>query len=384
MSEEMNGEMLASAESNTRRRMFQRCARFALTILIVGLILWQIGGVGELGKVMSRVAPLYVVMIIGAITMDRALMTFKWTMLLSCKQIHLPFFEAMRMYCASMIWGMFMPMTVGADAVRAYSTSKAGISTGPVIASIMIERMIGFLAALLVGLLGFLVLSASRNLDAQFSSVAGLCVAMLLGTTIVFLVSFSQTAFKWLRDTILVPFRESRILAQLAKFHEYYRSYRDNKGTLAVFLGLSILEQLTTVFYAWLVAVGMNLDVSLIYIAGAVPLAMLVARIPISIHGLGVFDGVFAVIMLQVGVPLADSIAVTLGVRILEIVAWMPWWLAHVIRVGTVRPPTSSTSSSQSTAGNTGDSLMQINTREESDGPSVRCADPAHDLRFSD
>lgn len=33
-----------------------------------------------------------------------------------------------------------------------------------------------------------------------------------------------------------------------------------------------------------------------------------------------------------------DAVAISFTGRILEIAAWLPWWLAHVISTGSVRP----------------------------------------------
>ena len=73
--------------------------------------------------------------------------------------------------------------------------------------------------------------------------------------------------------------------------------------------------------------------------AGAVSLAMLIARIPISVQGWGLFDASFVVLMSLAGVSAAQAIAITLVFRILQIVAWLPWWMAHVFDAGSLRPP---------------------------------------------
>jgi hypothetical protein len=43
--------------------------------------------------------------------------------------------------------------------------------------------------------------------------------------------------------------------------------------------------------------------------------------------------------MSSAGLTAAESIAIALTSRILETASWLPWWLAHVIGYGTLRPP---------------------------------------------
>ena len=83
-------------------------------------------------------------------------MTFKCIRLLKARGIRVHFLAAMNIYCASMVSGMFLPSTVGADVIRTINMSRAGVHAHEVVASIIIERMIGFLAALLVGLASLL------------------------------------------------------------------------------------------------------------------------------------------------------------------------------------------------------------------------------------
>ena len=75
----------------------------------------------------------------------------------------------MKIYCASTIWGMFLPATVAADAIRAVSMTHAGVDSHEVIASIIIERTIGFLAVLLLGNASLLLFSMSGSFENHFT-----------------------------------------------------------------------------------------------------------------------------------------------------------------------------------------------------------------------
>jgi uncharacterized protein (TIRG00374 family) len=298
----------------------------AVTITLFVLILWKLGGVSELGRMIMTPNPIYLLLVFGVNTIDRAIMTFKWKLLLKGRGIFLPFVKGMNIYCASMVWGIFLPATVGADAIRAYSTTRIGLKSNEVIASIIIERMIGFLSALLVGLIGFSILTISGALDDRFQSVWWVGGLFLLLSTFGFAMSFSQTVFDFIRERILGSFRESWLLKKITKFHMIYREYQNDKTTLFKFSSLTFAK-----------AIGV--DIGLVYIAGIVPLTLLITRIPIAINGLGVFDATFMVFMSMVGVPPAEALAITLIGRVVQILSWIPWWLANVLGSGSFRPP---------------------------------------------
>jgi glycosyltransferase 2 family protein len=311
--------------------------RLAISLVLVGWIIWWLGGLGTIAAIMGRISLGSAALVIIFIMLDRALTTFKWTCLLRSQGIHLPFFRGMKIYCASMVWGLFMPVTIGADAVRTYMSTRTGLNASQVIASIIVERIIGFFASLLMALCGFALLSQMGLLDARFDAVGWIGGIALVGACVAFPLSLSPRAIEWLHSGPLRRFQHSRLLKLLRGLQENYEAYRHKKGTLAGFFSMSVLEQLVTIFYVWLIARGFGVHVSLIYVFGALPLAILIARVPISVSGLGVFDGAFAFLISFSGVSLAEAVAITVGMRILEVAAWTPWWLASVIQVGNVR-----------------------------------------------
>ena len=194
--------------------------RLALTLTIVGVILWQLGGLGEVSQIILQMDPRYVLLGILMMTLDRALMTYKWVRLLRGRGVHLPFFLGMQIYCAAMIWGMLLPATMGADAIRAFSTSRKGFNANDVVASIIIERMVGFLAVLLLGLFSLVLLSASGALDERFNFVWLMSAAVLLAGTLDFAMSFSRRAFELIHSRILYRFQENGLFRRLRQFHE--------------------------------------------------------------------------------------------------------------------------------------------------------------------
>src|SRR5690606_24178776 len=142
-------------------------------------------------------------------------------------------------------------------------------------------------AALLFGLLGMLILHGTGAVDERFDPVwwAGgtmLCVA-LAGT----MLSFNGRIFDAMLGIAPSRLAASRFVRRLRDFHAVYRAYGDERATLGVFFALTMLEQGLTVAGVWFIALGLGVDVPLWYVAAAVPVSMLIARLPIAFDGLG-------------------------------------------------------------------------------------------------
>jgi uncharacterized protein (TIRG00374 family) len=313
--------------------------KLLITSVLLGIIFWHLGGLGEVSRLIIRVSPLYVLLILLLNTADRALMTFKWTRLLRGRGVRLPLVQGMKIYCASMVWGMFLPATMGADAIRAFSTSRAGFDSNEVVASIIIERMIGFLSALFLGLIGLFLLFELNFLDARFDLIWWLGSTTLIIAAIAFAASFSQSAFDFFHGRLFCRFGNTWIMHRLRQFHSTYLAYRNNRRNLAAFSALTFSEQIFPILHTWLITRALGVEVGLFFVAGVVPLTILISRLPVSIGGLGVYDGVFILLTSLAGVSASQAIAITFAGRILQIASWLPWWMSYVMRSGSLRPP---------------------------------------------
>jgi uncharacterized protein (TIRG00374 family) len=162
---------------------------------------------------------------------------------------------------------------------------------------------------------------------------------MLLGAVFLFVVSVSERAFLLFHDKVLHGVKHRRIAQKLREFHDTYRSFAADRRNLATFFGLTFGEQLLPILDTWLVARGMGIDVGVLYFVAALPLALLISRLPISIDGIGVFEGMFIVLMSLAGLSAVQAVAIAVTSRILGTLTYIPWWFAYGISSRNLRTP---------------------------------------------
>jgi uncharacterized protein (TIRG00374 family) len=313
--------------------------RLAVTLILCALLLVYVVDVRVVVRTLAQFDPLWAAAAWLGLTLDRVLMSSKWGLLLSIRGYRTTVVQRMTMYCSAMMWGLALPSTVGADGVRVVLARRIGVRVDDALATILVERGIGFVSALLTALAGLLILRMLLPAIAAYDSALVGCALALIGAIGVLLFSFSTRA---LRSTLaLLPERiaRSRAAEFLERLHDAYRSLAVDRRRLALFAVLTVLEQLMMVSCYGLVAAALNIHFSAFYLFAAVPLAILVSRLPISIDGLGVYEGIFIAIMSLGGVRPEDALAISLATRALQIVVWMPWWLLQAGRTGTVAPP---------------------------------------------
>jgi uncharacterized protein (TIRG00374 family) len=312
--------------------------RIALSIALIVALLVYVVDMREMVRIIGEFDPLYLLLALGAVTLDRMLMTYKWTVLLHAQGHRLPLFPGVAIYCASMMWGMALPATVGADAIRAAMTAKRGFSGADVVASIVIERMVGFVLALALGLVSLSVLRALDVLGPKYDFALWLGAAALVAAVAVLLASMNERfvgrVVGWLPQRML----QSKPFEYLGKFTAAYHSLGAARSAIAKFAALTVVEQLVAIVFPWMIALGLGVPADLWLMLGVLPIAGLISRLPISVDGWGVYESVFVGLMLLAGISAEAALAIAIAGRVLQVLAFLPWWLAHIATNGMLTP----------------------------------------------
>jgi uncharacterized protein (TIRG00374 family) len=281
---------------------------------------------------------LRIIVALLAFLIDRVLMSYKWGLLLSIRGYSISLLHKLMIYCSAMMWGLALPSTVGADGIRVMLVRRFGVRVDDTLATILVERGIGFIVALLTAVASLILLQAMLPHDRAYDYALALGVAGLLGAITILVFSFSEHALSPVLRLVPGRFRDSKAVRLLERLHEAYVSLASDRSRIAAFSALTLVEHIVVIVCYGLVARALEVSFNPTFIFAAVPLAILVSRLPISLDGIGVYEGIFIAIMALGGVKPADALAVSLAARALQIVVWFPWWLMLAARTG-VRPP---------------------------------------------
>jgi uncharacterized protein (TIRG00374 family) len=318
--------------------------RTTLSILLVVLLFTYVVDAREVVQILQRFDASYLLLAIVVVTLDRVLMTYKWTLLLRAQGYRLPLFQGVTIYCTAMVWGLALPTTVGADAIRAVMVTKRGFNGTDVITSIVIERMVGFVLALALGLVSLAILRSLGVLDARFDRALYLGVAMLIGVAVLLVAALDEQLVAKVVARLPSKVRKSKVMHYLERFAAAYRSLGGAHGTIAQFGILTVAEQVFSIFFPWALAKGLGVPVDIVLLLGVLPISTLVSRLPISFDGLGVFEAVFVGLLVLAGIHAEAALAIAISGRVIQLFAFLPWWFVHVAQSGGVRPPQASKS----------------------------------------
>jgi uncharacterized protein (TIRG00374 family) len=313
--------------------------RISITVLACALLLIYVVDVRAVMQTLGRCDPLWALVALGVFTLDRVLMSFKWGLLLRIRGYRVTLTERLMVYCSSMMWGLALPSTVGADGIRILLVRRFGVRVDDALATILVERGLGFVSALLMAVMSLLLLRFMVPDVASYDIALQVGIVALLIAIGVLLLSFNSKAATAVLNLLPSSVAQSSAARLISRLHDAYRSLASDRRRLALFFALTVAEQLLMTSCYGLIALALGLTFNALFLLAAVPLAILVSRLPISIDGLGVYEGIFIGIMTLGGVRPDDSLALSLAARVFQIVVWLPWWLMMVARFGALRPP---------------------------------------------
>jgi glycosyltransferase 2 family protein len=320
--------------------------RILVTVALCTLLLVYVVDVREVAATLRRCDPWWALVAIGALTADRVLMSYKWGLLLTIRGYSVTLANKLMVYCSAMMWGLALPSTVGADGIRVMLVRRFGVRVDDCLATILVERGVGFVSALATALVGLLILQGVLPDASIYDAALGFGLFALAAAIGVLVFSFSSGA----PDAVLklLPRRAAASkLGQLIKqLHDAYRSLAVDRRRLWIFAALTFLEQMLMVACYGLTAKALGVEFSALFLFAAVPLALLISRLPVSLDGIGVYEAIFMAVMTLGGVRPEDSLAISLAARALQIVVWLPWWLALMGYTGVIRPSDASATTS--------------------------------------
>ena len=259
----------------------------------------------DLRAVGDALASASVGFLVAAVLADaaaRALMIGRWSILLRAGGAPVSLGSTARIFLIASFMGTALP-SVGADVVRAYALSRRNVGGRAAAASVVIDRLLGVSALLMLGIVGLAL--GTPEADVPYARLlAGLCFAvavLLLGA--LWADRIAAAVAPWFASPVSLSRWTLATAGEIAR-------YRKGGAICAVF-GLSLVVQWLRITEVFLLGAGLGLDVGFGYYLVFMPIGWVFLMLPISIAGLGLPQGVIIWLLRPAGVPDATSFALS-------------------------------------------------------------------------
>lgn len=240
----------------------------------------------------------------------------RWKLLLPEK------FKIKRLFSLYMIgsfFSSFLPGMVGGDVVKGYYLNKHSKKLSLTLASIFMDRYMGYVSLMTVGILAF-----------PFA-----------------MHYFGESIYKWTIPILFAVFVIGSLLffslqigkrfSLLAEFYEYLTSLKSRKDVLIKTFLISLLIQFTSFSKIIILAVALDVDIPLLVFIGFLPIVITISSLPISIAGLGVREGSAVVLLGLIGVKPEAATALALAWFFSTVVGSLPGLLVYIKHADSVQ-----------------------------------------------
>lgn len=212
------------------------------------------------------------------------LISLRWKILLAAQGIAARYWRLFYYYFMAAFFNTFLPSTIGGDTLRAIESKKHTGSTTTSVMVVIIERLTGLMALVLIALTG-LTITFIRGQANQEGILVFL--AIVLGGFLLMIISLHpRFAPRVLR--ILKKFLPIKIYALAEKAYQAVLTYYQQPSALFSALGCSIIFQLNMVFYYYLIARALHQSLDLVDFMTKVPVMIFLLMVVPAINGLGI------------------------------------------------------------------------------------------------
>jgi hypothetical protein len=279
----------------------RRAARAGAALVVSGLCCWYIVAkidFGETGHVLSHSRLWAVLVALAILVLALVPLSWRWQRLLAVRGLDDRLGWLLRAYFVSYTASQVLPTSLGGDAMRIVETTRRHPGQGGDVAgSVLLERGLGGVATLLLGLVGF-ALAIGRLAIGPY---VWLELAIALATVAVGVVLFSRSARRPLRR-VEAPLERLRIAGQVRRLYLGLHAYRDHPRLVAEMLGVTVVVQAFRILSIWLcgVAVGVHESPLPYFVMG--PMFFLVMLAPFTLNGFALREAFFVSFLGELGV----------------------------------------------------------------------------------
>jgi uncharacterized protein (TIRG00374 family) len=183
------------------------------------------------------------------------------------------------------------------------------------------ERLLGIVGlCLLVACVTAFVAHNDPRLQPLIFAAIGMGVLSL----VLVIIPEWATHFHGTWDRMARRLRANRWLSLFGRFVEAYGMYRGYKRVLVGVGIVSFGEQLLPVLVIWTLAQSLDVGVDFTMALVVVPVTLLLQRLPISVGGFGVGEGVMVYLLSLFGIPSSAALALAVSGQIITLISSLP------------------------------------------------------------
>jgi uncharacterized protein (TIRG00374 family) len=273
-------------------------------LAILAVILLKLD-LGTTVTTLTQVHPGYLALALAADLPMFALKAWRWREMLQMQGIDYPWRDSYLAFLAGLFLGLVTPGRLGELGKALYLRQDRGLPFSEGLANVLMDRLLDLYTILILGTAGL----------AWFQLLPDWALGLIvLGTVIALLLPgalLSERLALWgIGFLAHVPWLnryQSRLTAASSQLRQGLQGLL--KPRLALPLGLTLLAYALYFTQCWLLAMALNLEIGIVYLAVCLSVSGVLALLPISFSGLGTRELILIVLFAPLGIVAEQAVA---------------------------------------------------------------------------
>jgi uncharacterized membrane protein YbhN (UPF0104 family) len=289
--------------------------KIAVTIFLFWLVLRKVGIHSVLELFVGSNLP-GLILATGVLFLLLFPATIRWHYVLQSLRLSFPFGLKLQWNLAAGFFNNFLPTGIGGDILRAEWCRQTGLPIGPSFESVVVDRLATFLCLLITIALSLPFAAPMIDIPGpELLAWSGIAVGGLIaGLALLYILN-------------RVNFLGAGYILKMLK-HAICGIKNPETGPMIIVSGVA--THTLRVIGVWLIAKALHIDISLTVCLLLIPLALLLAMIPVTVGGWGLREGVFVVVLSQVQVSAVEAITLSVVFGLASLVSSLPGAVAWI------------------------------------------------------
>ncbi len=331
---------MSKAQDVRRKRRLSLIVRVTVASAAIAYVLhgqdW-----GDLVAVFRRLNVWAFAFALAVFAAAQVIIALRWWLLLRAQSIHIGIPAAIRLFFLGLFYNNLMPGAVGGDLLKAWYVTKHTNKRLEGALSVVVDRAVGLAGLILMAVLTYSIFvegAIPGPTRAEETPPPG-WTSQHRGVILWFGLTFGAV----LMLVLVHPYGRARLgqhvrrgltwgAALLRRVRDALAVYCSKPWTLLGAFLLTFVSQSVVIAAFWLLGRDLGIEAGPKYYFVIFPVSWVVAAVPISIAGLGVFEaGMVELFVLLTGTASEEALAVAFCQRFIWVLASLPGGLIHLL-----------------------------------------------------
>ena len=288
---------------------------FLKLFLLFVIFFWIIKSVNvnETFTVLTKINLFYFLLAFVLNNLSNLFLTIKWYRLALPLKIQSDFFNLLKLNYISIFYSSLIPGQASGELIKGLKLTKSEGSSQKVWVPIFIDKITNLLIVFIIGFVAVLFDKDFRHNTSLVFIISFLTILLSFITIILFSDNTAKIA-EFTKDSLarfLVLFKIKNELLNNFSL-KYVEAYKKHDLLMLETLIWSLLIKLPHIFVFYILALSLNINLTVIESAWLFSIVSIVTLLPFSFSGLGIREGIIIVILSRLGVETSSALSLSI------------------------------------------------------------------------